>query len=114
MLLVEDEDSLRGLVRKFLEKCGYVVLEAKDGQSGLRISNMFPGVIHVLLTDVVMPGMSGCELAGAIGQRRRTTKVLFMSGYAADADLPAEVTERMGSSSRNHSGAVHSQQNRGK
>jgi len=59
VLLVEDEDSLRGLVRKFLEKCGYVVLEAKDGQSGLRISNMFPGVIHVLLTDVVMPGMSG-------------------------------------------------------
>ena len=97
VLLVEDEDSLRGLVRKFLEKCGYVVLEAKDGQSALRISNMFPGIIHALLTDVVMPGMSGCELARAIGQRRRTTKVLFMSGYAADADLPAEVTERRGS-----------------
>lgn len=96
VLLVEDEDSLRGLVRKFLEKCGYVVLEAKDGQSALRISNIFPGPIHALLTDVVMPGMSGCELARAIGQRRRTTKVLFMSGYAADADLPTEVSERKG------------------
>jgi CheY-like chemotaxis protein len=96
VLLVEDEDSLRGLVRKFLEKCGYVVLEAKDGQTALRISNTFPGPIHALLTDVVMPGMSGCELARAIGQRRGTTKVLFMSGYAADADLPTEVTDRRG------------------
>lgn len=96
VLLVEDEDSVRGLVRKFLEKCGYVVLEAKDGQSALRISNTFPGVVHALLTDVVMPGMSGCKLARAIGQRRPTTKVLFMSGYAADADLPTEVTERTG------------------
>ena len=96
VLLVEDEDSLRGLVRKFLEKCGYVVLEATDGQTALRISNTFPGPIHALLTDVVMPGMSGCELARAIGQRRGTTKVLFMSGYAADADLPTEVTDRRG------------------
>jgi two-component system cell cycle sensor histidine kinase/response regulator CckA len=96
VLLVEDEESLRGLLRKALEKCGYVVLEAKDGPSALRISNLFPGVIHALLTDVVMPGMGGCELARAISQRRPTTKVLFMSGYPADADLPAEVTERKG------------------
>jgi two-component system cell cycle sensor histidine kinase/response regulator CckA len=96
VLLVEDEESLRGLLRKALEKCGYVVLEAKDGQSALRISSAFPGPIHALLTDVVMPGMGGCELARAIGQRRPTTKVLFMSGYPADAELPFEVTERKG------------------
>jgi len=94
VLLVEDEESLRGLVRKVLEKCGYVVLEAKDGESALRISGVFPGAIHALLTDVVMPGMGGCELASAIRERRPATKVLFMSGYPADADLPAEVTER--------------------
>jgi two-component system cell cycle sensor histidine kinase/response regulator CckA len=96
VLLVEDEDSLRGLVRKFLEKCGYVVLEAKDGQAALRVSNVFPGPIHALLTDVVMPGMSGPDLAREIGQRRCATKVLFMSGYPADTDIPAEVAERNG------------------
>jgi two-component system cell cycle sensor histidine kinase/response regulator CckA len=96
VLLVEDEASLRGLVRKVLEKCGYVVLEAEDGESALRISRMFPGTIHALLTDVVMPGMGGCELARSIREHRPTTKVLFMSGYPADADLPAEVTERKG------------------
>jgi len=96
VLLVEDEDSLRGLIRMFLEKCGYVVLEAKDGESALRISNTFPGAVHALLTDVVMPGMSGSELAREVGQHRAATKVLFMSGYAADADLPTEITERKG------------------
>ena len=96
VLLVEDEDSLRGVVRKFLEKCGYVVLEAKDGQSALRIASLFPGPIHALLTDVVMPGMSGCELARTLSKRRPTTKVLFMSGYAADANLPPEATDPKG------------------
>jgi two-component system, cell cycle sensor histidine kinase and response regulator CckA len=96
VLLVEDEDSLRGVVRKFLEKCGYVVLEAKDGHSALRIANIFPGAIHALLTDVVMPGMSGCELARALNKRRPSTKVLFMSGYAADANLPPEATDPKG------------------
>jgi len=96
VLLVEDEDSLRGVVRKFLEKCGYVVLEARDGQSALRIASLFPGPIHALLTDVVMPGMSGCELARTLSLRRPTTKVLFMSGYAADANLPPEATDPKG------------------
>jgi two-component system, cell cycle sensor histidine kinase and response regulator CckA len=90
VLLVEDEESLRGLIRKFLEQCGYVVLEAKDGPTGLRIAKAFPGPIHALLTDVVMPGMSGPELAHALSRRRPETKVVFMSGYAADSDLPSE------------------------
>lgn len=96
VLLVEDEDSLRGVVRKFLEKCGYVVLEAKDGQSALRIASLFPGAIHALLTDVVMPGIGGCELARTLSKRRPSTKVLFMSGYAADANLPPEATDPKG------------------
>jgi len=90
VLLVEDEDSLRGLLRKFLEQCGYVVLEAKDGPTALRIAKAFPGPVHALVTDVVMPGMSGPELASAISQRRPATKVLFISGYAADSDLPSQ------------------------
>ncbi len=96
VLLVEDEESLRGVVRKFLEKCGYVVLEAKDGQTAMRIATLFPGAIHALLTDVVMPGISGCELARTLSKHRPATKVLFMSGYAADANLPPEATDPKG------------------
>jgi two-component system cell cycle sensor histidine kinase/response regulator CckA len=94
VLLVEDEDSVRRLVRKFLEQCGYVVLEARNAAAAMRISECFPGTIHVLLTDVIMPGMSGCELAQRLSRNRPAMKVLFMSGYAADAELPAEITQR--------------------
>ncbi len=91
VLLVEDEDSFRRLVRKFLEQSGYVVLEAKDGKAALRVSDFFPGPIHLVLTDVVMPNMSGYELARALASRRPASKVLFMSGYAANTNLPAYI-----------------------
>lgn len=93
VLLVEDENSFRALVRKFLEQCGYVVLEAKDGRSALRMSKTFPGTIHLVLTDVVMPNMGGYKLAQALGSRRAGTKILFMSGYPANSSLPARVRD---------------------
>ncbi len=90
---MEDEDSFRRLVRKFLEQCGYVVLEAKDGKAALKVSDFFPGPIHLVLTDVVMPNMGGYELARALASRRPGSKVLFMSGHAANTNVPAYIRD---------------------
>lgn len=82
VLLVEDELSLRKLSRQLLERCGYSVFEAENGTDALRISQDQNGtVIHLLLTDVVMPGMSGRALADNIAKQRPDTRVLYMSGY---------------------------------
>jgi two-component system, cell cycle sensor histidine kinase and response regulator CckA len=85
VLLVEDEESVRGLVRETLETRGYTVLEAADGEAGLALAQSFPGNIHLLITDVVMPGMSGKQLASHLKQARQQTRVLFLSGYTEDA-----------------------------
>ena len=81
LLLVEDETSLRKLSRHLLELCGYVVLEAEDGAQALKISQEHHGTIDLLLTDVVMPGMSGRALADQLALRRPQTRVVYMSGY---------------------------------
>jgi signal transduction histidine kinase len=81
VLLVEDEPSVRRLVRGVLNGCGYTVLEAADGADALRVAETHPGPIHLLLTDVVMPGMGGPELAGRLAARRAELRVLYISGY---------------------------------
>jgi PAS domain S-box-containing protein len=81
VLLVEDEASLRKLTRHLLELCGYRVLEADCGDDALRVSRQHDGIIHLLLTDVVMPAMSGKILADHILEERPDTHVVFMSGY---------------------------------
>jgi len=81
LLLVEDEASLRKLSRHLLELCGYQVLEADSGVEALRVSRNHQGTIHLLLTDVVMPGMSGRVLADQITKERQNTRVVYMSGY---------------------------------
>jgi CheY-like chemotaxis protein len=81
ILLVEDESNLRYLARQFLEKQGYRVIEAADGAVAMQIAVAHEGVIHLLLTDVIMPGMNGRELAQRISEIRPNTKVLYMSGY---------------------------------
>ncbi len=85
VLLVEDEMSVRRLTHQFLEGNGYHVLEAIEGREAMRISEQHEGPIHLLLTDVVMPGMSGCELVKTLGPLRPEMKVLYMSGYTDDA-----------------------------
>jgi two-component system cell cycle sensor histidine kinase/response regulator CckA len=92
ILVVEDEPAVRNLVRAMLEKQGYVVLIAEDGAGALEILDEHSGPIHVLLTDMVMPGMSGRDLAGAVTARRPSIRVIFMSGYTANvpADLGVE------------------------
>jgi PAS domain S-box-containing protein len=81
LLLVEDETSLRKLSRHLLELCGYVVLEAENGAEALKVSQEHKGIIDLLLTDVVMPGMSGRVLADQLVKRRPETRVVYMSGY---------------------------------
>jgi two-component system cell cycle sensor histidine kinase/response regulator CckA len=82
ILLVEDAEPLRKLAAMFLTECGYHVLSAADGQQALQIARQHPGTIHLLLTDVVMPGMNGRVLGERLGPTQPGMKVLYMSGYA--------------------------------
>ncbi len=81
ILLVEDEANLRYLARQYLEKQGYKVIEAADGAVAMQIAVAHEAMIHLLLTDVVMPGMNGRELAQRIAEIRPNVKILYMSGY---------------------------------
>jgi len=85
VLLVEDEDSVRELVRVTLASRGYKVLEAENGECGMRLSEDFTGHIDILITDVVMPGMGGRELAKKLLSLRPGISVLYLSGYTEDA-----------------------------
>lgn len=84
VLLAEDEEHLRNLLYNFLVKWGFAVLEAATGTEALGIAERFTGSIDLLLADVIMPGLSGPELATAIRERRPTIPVLFMSGFTED------------------------------
>jgi DNA-binding response OmpR family regulator len=81
ILLVEDEENLRQLTRQSLENQGYRVIDAADGAAAIRLSQAHKGPIHLLLTDVIMPGMNGRELANQVSPSRPEMKVLYMSGY---------------------------------
>ncbi len=85
ILLVEDEDIVRGLTREILSEAGYHVLDAKGGNEALRLCRDYSGPIELLLTDVVMPGMSGKEVADRLHELRPSARVLFMSGYTDEA-----------------------------
>jgi len=87
ILLVEDEESVRTLVSKVIRSLGYTVLEGRHGEEALAVAREHDGAIHLLLTDVVLPGMSGPELAKRLAPERHEMKVLFMSGYTDDAIL---------------------------
>jgi two-component system, cell cycle sensor histidine kinase and response regulator CckA len=82
ILIVEDQGALRRMIRAALEELGYSVLEAADGPAALDAAETHPGPIDVLLTDVVMPGMSGRTLADALARRRSALRVVYMSGYS--------------------------------
>jgi CheY-like chemotaxis protein len=76
---------VRELVREYLSACGYRVLEASDGIEALDLAATHPGAIQLLITDVVMPRLSGRELASQIAAARRDLKVLYISGYTDDS-----------------------------
>jgi two-component system, cell cycle sensor histidine kinase and response regulator CckA len=89
ILVVEDEDPVRTLLRRILVEHGYQVLEARDGADGLRRVQEHRGDIHLVLTDMVMPEMTGPELAQQLAQQRPGTRVLFMTGYTEHASSGA-------------------------
>jgi nitrogen-specific signal transduction histidine kinase/ActR/RegA family two-component response regulator len=81
ILLVEDEESLRTLTRSILEQSGYTVLEASNGLEAVDIATDYSGPIHLLLTDMVMPGMNGRAVAEKVGRLHPGIRVAYMSGY---------------------------------
>jgi two-component system cell cycle sensor histidine kinase/response regulator CckA len=85
ILLVEDEPQVRDVARGILRRHGYAVIKARDAAEALLLCGRHTGPIHLLLTDVVMPGMNGPELARRLVQERPEMKVLCMSGYTDDA-----------------------------
>ncbi len=82
LLVAENEAAVRLWLKDVLQEQGYTVLEARDGSDALRMCQTYAGPIHLLLTDLVMPGLSGRELATSVLRLRPETKVLFMSGSA--------------------------------
>ena len=85
ILLVEDEDMVRQVARRILARLGYTVLEAASGPDALVVSREHAGPLHLMLTDVVMPGMSGQEIMENLKPQRPEMKVLFMSGHTENA-----------------------------
>ena len=98
VLLVDDEDGVRRLMHNCLKREGYRLLQARDAEEAVRIAKACPGPIHVLVTDVVMPGMSGLELAERLKPLRPEMQTLFVSGCAHDlgdtAPPPAEMLSK--------------------
>jgi len=81
ILLVENEYALRELMRRFLEGSGYAVLNARDGDEALSVATAHPTPIDLLLTDVVMPGGTGRDLARRMAEIKPDLRVLYISGY---------------------------------
>jgi len=93
VLLVEDEDAVRALSRLVLQSSGYTVLEARDGQEAVWVAQQHQGPIHILVTDLVMPRMSGRQLADLLAKTMPRMRILFMSGYTDEAMLRHGVLE---------------------
>lgn len=81
ILVAEDDSAIRRLVRTILERLGYTILEARSGVDAMRVSQEFQGPIHLLVTDLVMPGLGGGELAARFRQIRPDVAVLYLTGY---------------------------------
>lgn len=84
ILVADDVPDVLSLARDILEARDYTVLTAADGEEALRLAEGHAGPIHALLTDVVMPGLTGPELAERLARTRPKTKVVFMSGYTTE------------------------------
>ncbi|HWA58635.1 MAG TPA: response regulator, partial [Gemmatimonadales bacterium] len=87
ILLVEDEEAVRRLARRVLEGLGYRVMEAVSGPEALTLLDTYSGRLDLVITDVIMPGMSGQELSARLRQQRPDLKILYVSGYTDDAIL---------------------------
>lgn len=90
VLLVEDDAAVRALSRRVLERAGYSVLEAGDGERALELATVAGPSIEILFTDVLMPNMNGRQLADRMGAPRPGLAVLYTSGFIGNTDVPRE------------------------
>ena len=93
VLVAEDEEGVRQLAVETLMRSGYEVLSAEDGEAALRVAASHDGPIHLLVSDVVMPGLKGPDLAERLRALRPGLRVLLMSGYAADVVTPGDLRQ---------------------
>jgi PAS domain S-box-containing protein len=84
VLLVEDEEPVRRVIRRSLQQSGFTVIEAPDGEAALSLAGQYTGTIDVLVTDLMMPGINGQTVAARLAEKRGAMRVVFMSGYADD------------------------------
>jgi CheY-like chemotaxis protein len=84
ILLVDDEEALRIAARRMLQRAGFTVLQASDGADAMRVMSEHTGPVHALVTDVVMPGVGGPELARRLREVRPDLPTLFISGYTEE------------------------------
>ena len=95
ILLVDDHELVLRALHTYLEKRGYNVLEAPDGEEALLLAECFPGMIHVLVTDLVMARMNGRELARRLMSLRPEMQVIMMSGFADEIMVQEELTPQI-------------------
>jgi two-component system, cell cycle sensor histidine kinase and response regulator CckA len=93
LLLVEDENAVRHPAVEFLRQCGYTVIEAKDGLQAVEAAHKYSGKIDLMVTDVVMPGMSGGQLAELLADKYSDMKMLFVSGYSEQVVLRHKILD---------------------
>jgi DNA-binding NtrC family response regulator len=84
VLVVDDEENIRKIIRLALEKKGYIVIESSDAQEALAVAESYPGVIGVVLVDIVLPVISGRQLSKLLTARYPGMKVIYMTGYTED------------------------------
>jgi DNA-binding NtrC family response regulator len=94
LLFVEDEECVRMPACEFLSRHGYHVLQAVDGKDAIRVSQAYDGIIHLLVTDVIMPHMSGNDLAVYFWKQRPETRVLYLSGYSSPTLVHHGITDQ--------------------
>jgi two-component system, cell cycle sensor histidine kinase and response regulator CckA len=87
VLLVEDDSAVRRAARRMLERVGFSVIEAQDGEEGLSVASGYDGEITVVVTDLMMPRMNGGDFARALALSRPESRIVFTSGYTDDAVL---------------------------
>jgi DNA-binding response OmpR family regulator len=93
ILLLEDEEMVRSLARRILKDQGYSVLEAGNGDEAIQTAGQYSGTIHLLLTDVVLPGDSGLTVATRLHDVRPDMRVLYVSGYTKDMNSLERILE---------------------
>src|SRR5688572_1761791 len=84
ILVVDDDPGVREVAARVLRRAGYQVLQAAEGDEALEVARTHAGPLHLLLTDVVMPGMNGRELGQRMSEERPETRLLYMSAYTED------------------------------